>query len=671
MRLATVGLFSLPTALYVEAQETIAAENQEAVDLGVDPMRQVREDLRYLASEELTGRGPGTPGLDLAADYIASAFRDAGLETNRFAGQPFQPFQIKLGVKATSSEENYVQLLRDGEQTARLELATAMQPLSIGASATTRGPLVFAGYGITAPELNYDDYANVSAEDAIVMLIRRTPSGADEPSPFGQRRNAKYAYFATKVQNAIDQGARAVLIINDPEAIRDASRNLQEQRTAEKKRQQRAEASLANAPPEAEQTRQNLRDTIEQSRLQQSELQRQLQQVAAGLLGVEEAGGLNQPAKIPVVSLSRVVADRWLRDSVGQSLTDLEAEIGQTLQPRSSRLDGFEVELQTGLTNAEVTTSNVVGVFPGKGDLANEAIVIGAHYDHIGMGGYGSLAPGTIAVHHGADDNASGTVTLMELARRLPNQNADVRSHRQIIFIAFSGEERGLLGSKHYVQNPLVPLSRTVAMINLDMVGRLVDNELTVYGSGTAVEFETLLDQVNRRAGFDLQRVASGYGPSDHASFYQAGVPVLFFFTGLHNDYHRPSDVFEKIDFGGIARITDITTDVANRLVVSERPTFQSTEPGAGIRRQRDVFLGIRMRATENRIVISEVFPDSSAAKAGLRVDDVLLRLDQQELRSPDDVIDLLRNKRPGQQVKLTLIRNEKQIEFQVSLAGR
>ncbi len=649
-----------------------AASNATAPSPSVPaPVARMHQDLQYLASDELTGRGPGTPGLDLAAQHIAAAFRDIGLQTELIDGQPFQPLDLDLGAKAKAAETNFATLLPAAGPPQRLGLDEGMSPLSIGVSGTAQGPLVFAGYGITAPELQYDDYQDLDAQGAVVMLIRKSPGAADKQTPFSERKHARHAFFATKVNNAIEHGAAAVLIINDSQSIQQQVQQLQRRVDGETQRLQTIAESLQAAPEGLEQVRETLRETQRVAEQQRDELQQQLAQARAGLLSVDGAGGLDKPAAIPVISISRDVADSLVTQALGQSLQQLETAIARDLKPRSGAIDDLRVELQTDITQSTVQISNVIATLPGKGALANESIVVGAHYDHVGMGGYGSLAPGTIAVHNGADDNGSGTVTMLEVARRATAQMQAVPSHRRLIFIAFTGEERGLLGSKHYVSQPLFPLAQTAAMVNLDMVGRLQDNELTVYGTGTAPQFNALLDQLNQAAQFKLLRVASGYGPSDHTSFYQAKVPVLFFFTGLHNDYHRPTDDFDKIDFGGLARITDMVTDVTYALATGPRPDYQSTEPGGSITRQLTVFFGIRMRNGNDMVTIAEVYEDSPAARAELRPGDRVVKIEGKAIEHSDGILAALRAKSPGDRLNVQVQRDNQTLNISVLLAER
>jgi Zn-dependent M28 family amino/carboxypeptidase len=217
---------------------------------------------------------------------------------------------------------------------------------------------------------------------------------------------------------------------------------------------------------------------------------------------------------------------------------------------------------------------NVLALLEGDGPRADETLIIGAHYDHVGMGGAGSLAPWTRAIHNGADDNASGVVSLLEIARQLAAQPQPPK--RRIVFIAFTAEEIGLLGSQHYVRDPRYPLSQTVAMLNLDMVGRLGDQALTVQGLDTAAEFDEWFEAIATKNELSFSRKRGGNGPSDHATFYGQKIPVMHFFSGLHRDYHRPTDDVDKIDLVGMRRISDVVIDMAIKIAnADERPTFQ------------------------------------------------------------------------------------------------
>jgi membrane-associated protease RseP (regulator of RpoE activity) len=326
-----------------------------------------------------------------------------------------------------------------------------------------------------------------------------------------------------------------------------------------------------------------------------------------------------------------------------------------------------------------LTGRNVIGVLPGHDPvLRNEAIIVGAHYDHLGLGGFGSLDPdSTGKVHNGADDNASGTAMLIEIAQRL----AIAPPARTVVFIAFSGEELGLLGSAYYVKQPVYPLSTTLAMINLDMVGRLRQKRLIVYGSRSAREFPKLLDSLNWYAGFDLKARGDGYGPSDQSSFYAAGRPVLHFFTDLHEDYHRTTDDWQKINvegFGQVATfVTGLVTALANRpgpltLMASASATAVSTAtdppmPGYG------AYLGTVPDMTDNPggVRLLGVRAGSPAEKAGLRGDDIITRIGDTSVTDLEAMTQALRSHHPGDTVSVVVRRGNQTTTLQAVLGER
>ena len=302
---------------------------------------------------------------------------------------------------------------------------------------------------------------------------------------------------------------------------------------------------------------------------------------------------------------------------------------------------------------------NVLGLLPGKGALADELVVVGAHFDHVGMGGAGSLAPGTYEIHTGADDNASGTVGLLETARRLTElvkSSPAETPRRSLLFIAFSGEELGLIGSEYYVNHPRFELSKTVAMLNLDMVGRISDNVLTVYGTGTAKEFDGMLTEANEGIGFDIKRQPEGVGPSDHQSFFLKGIPVYHFFSGFHPDYHRPSDDFDKINVNGISRITDMVVILADRVsTMPQRPVYLKSVT-------TKVRLGVRIKQSEPGLVVDRVMPGGWAKKAGILPEDRILRIGSRNVVGREDMDEALQEFKPGDTLEVEVQRGEEKI---------
>jgi hypothetical protein len=320
---------------------------------------------------------------------------------------------------------------------------------------------------------------------------------------------------------------------------------------------------------------------------------------------------------------------------------------------------------------------NVVGILRGRDPaLRGQYLVIGAHYDHLGRGGPGSLDPDSIGVpHNGADDNASGVAALLEVARRL----ALTPPARSVVFLAFSGEEQGLLGSSHYVRNPTVPNDSVLAMLNFDMVGRLRDDRLVAYGVETAAEFRPLLDSLNVRAGFALSAQGGGYGPSDHTSFTLVKRPVLHFFTGTHEDYHRASDDAARINAAGIERIAAFAAELARAVGNRGAPlTFvESTPPQAPVGGNRSsgygAYLGSIPDMTGNPggVLLSGVRPGSPAEQAGLKAGDVLIRLGSHEIKDLQGMTDALRAHAPGDVVEVAVRRNGEIVTLQVTLGRR
>jgi Zn-dependent M28 family amino/carboxypeptidase len=292
----------------------------------------------------------------------------------------------------------------------------------------------------------------------------------------------------------------------------------------------------------------------------------------------------------------------------------------------AQKLRDMTVNLSVDITRRAVPAYNVVGVIEGNDPkLKSEYIVIGAHYDHLGRGGSSSLAPNSSDVHHGADDNASGTAGMLELARIFSRQRGQLR--RSLVFIAFSAEESGLIGSKAYVKNPGAPLADTVAMLNMDMIGRMKGNMLTVGGVGTSPEFRKLVESLNPASGgFALRLSEDGFGPSDHSSFYAKQIPVLFFFSGTHEDYHKPSDTADKINYEGQAKIVGFVAEIARAIDrVDARPAYavtrgQSSGRSTGFR----VYLGTVPSYAESNdgMLLDAVRDDSPAAKAGVKAGD-------------------------------------------------
>ena len=392
------------------------------------------------------------------------------------------------------------------------------------------------------------------------------------------------------------------------------------------------------------------------------------------LMAFDRAGDGSERRTMPVLQVRRAIVDDVVNRALGRNLASIEKAIDDTLMPQSGRLDGWRIRGRTTISRVESESRNVLALLPGTGfggdgAGASQAVVLGAHYDHLGFGGPNSAAPGEHVVHHGADDNASGTAVLVEVARLLREQGPFPRT---ILFIAFSGEERGLLGSVHYAANPAVPLADTVAMVNLDMVGRLDGEKIIVHGTGTGTGFEGMIDRLVGRHSLEVAKEPGGFGPSDHSSFYARKVPVLHLFTGSHSDYHRPSDTADKINYDGMARIAHLVADIVRELATApERPAYvevasKQFRGGGG---DRPYFGSIPdFGKPGGGYAISGATKDSPADRGGLKAGDVIVRLGASAVTGLEDFDSALRKHKAGEKVPVVVRRDAAEVTLEVVL---
>jgi len=568
----------------------------------------MRRDINFLASDECEGRGPGTKGINKAADHIAAEFKKAGLTPGGAEGSYFQPFTLNAGVL---DEPAHLTLKGPRGQDIVLKQGVQFWPMALGGKGGDKAPAVFAGYGITSDKAKYDDYAGIDVAHKIVILLRGAPQPADKDRA---RELMNGAPFARKIANAEKHEASAVLVVNDAGTARDGD----------------------------------------------------------DLLDFNYTAFGRGTGKIPVCHVRRSVLEMMLPGGA-DALAALENDIQHEMKPHSLELTGWTVGVEVRMHRGKLDVKNVVGILEGAGPLAHETVVVGAHYDHLGYGGNSSLAGlKKMAIHHGADDNASGTTTMLELARRfaaMPN-----RQGRRLVFIAFSGEELGLFGSEYYVKHPLYPLKETASMFNLDMVGRLRKDKTTgkpkllTEGSGTAKPFRELLDKLGQKYDFKMVNKPSGFGPSDHASFCGQDVPVLFVWTDYHEDYHRPTDTTDKINVEGMRQVADLSQEAIAELTRMEKPAYikvktASNRPSNGPR------LGIQPGDGEGKgVLIEETVADSPAAKAGLKKDDLIVSLAGKPVKTLQDLLTILKNQKAGDTIEVGIVRNDKVMTVQVKL---
>ncbi len=569
-------------------------------------------DVKYLASPELKGRGTGTPGLEKAADYVAAQLRGLKLQPV-FTAQFAQAFPVTTNARP-GPENRFAYEINGVQKTLKYD--SDFRPLNFSDSGAFAGTLVFAGYGITAPEQKYDDYEGIDAAGKIVVVLRHEPQEFDDKSVFAGKLYTDHAQFWSKAANAKRHGAKGVILAAD-------------------------RANHRGDPDELE--------------------------PFGRTAGPSNAG-------IPFVQIKVSVLDEWLK-AAGKDLDGIQAAIDAGLKPQSFDLPGtIRVQARTDLKREIANVRNIAAYLPGE---TSEYIVIGAHYDHLGLGEQFSMSPSEVGKPHpGADDNASGVAGVLELARMFASRP---KQKRGILFLAFAGEELGLLGSRYFVDHPAMPLDNAVAMINLDMIGRVRDGRVFVGGSRTGSTLGPLVEEAFSREGLKADMTGgTDVGSSDHVSFTTKLVPALFFFSGLHGDYHKPSDTWDKIDAPAAAKLLDAIADVAARLCNdSGRPKFVAApapkgSPSAGGAGRGAWFGSIPdFGEVPKGVKFAGVTAGSPAEAAGLKAGDILIEFDGQPIGNLYDFTYALRAKKPGDKVNVKVLRGTETVEASVTLDRR
>ena len=565
-------------------------------------------DVKSLASPDMEGRGAGTKGLTKAEHLIETRYKQLHLDPAGVKGYA-QPFTVITGARLKSDNGCVV---HSGASKTELKTSQDFVPFSFSASGEVDSPLVFAGYGATADEFHYDDYAGVDVKDKIVVVLRYEPAGFAQKS--GNNGLTQHSQLITKAINARNHGAKAIVILNGK--LGDGEEDL-----------------------------------------------------------LTRFGSVSGPENVGLVmvQVKNAVADEWFK-AAGKNLKDVQDEINNTTKPNSVALpDSLHLALKIDIETTRATVNNVLAWLPGKSD---EYVIIGAHYDHLGRGNFDSLAPSQIGqIHPGADDNASGTAGVLELARLLAPERGQLK--RSILFMNFSGEELGLLGSAEWVKDPTRPLAKGVAMINMDMIGRIKDEKVYIGGVGTGSTFKPILEQAQKEEPFKIEYSAGGYASSDHTSFVSKKIPVLFFFSGLHPDYHKPSDTADKINAPSAAHLLDLVESTVVQIANADQPpAFQvvaEDKPSGGGGSGYGPYFGSipDFGQTENGVKFSDVKPNSPAAKAGLRAGDVLVQFGDKPIKNLYDFTDALRRSKVGDVVEVKVLRDGQPMAVNVKLEQR
>jgi aminopeptidase YwaD len=566
----------------------------------------VLNHIKYLASDELAGRFPGTKGDSLSDNYLIKEFKSYGLLPAGDDGYK-QHFDFVSSIKL--AENNSFSVTLNGNK-SEFKVSEDFTPLGLSSIGSVKGEMVFVGYGINSSEKNYNDFSNIDINNKIAVILRYSPGHNDaHDNPFQYIEGTRQKYEAV-----IEAGASGAIMITGPNS-------------------------------EEEDELMNLR--------------------------VDNSSIKN---KIPFINCKRSVIEKILQ-SQGKNLKDIQQGIDSLKNPNSFSLNA-EASFQTDFYSIKANTSNIIGYVEGSDPvLKKEVIVVGAHMDHLGDGmSYGSLnETHTPEIHNGADDNASGTAGVLEVAQKFASLKKEKPEtiKRSFIFMLFSAEEAGLLGSAFFTKSELAKKYNIIAMINMDMIGRLSDNKLFVSGTGTSSIWENLLDSVNKNYSFTMKYEKQGYGSSDYSSFYTANLPILGFFTGLHKDYHRPSDDWQLIDTKGEEKILKLVYDVILTLnSLNQKPDFIKAQDD----KQQTTMTGFRVTlgvipdysGSGDGMAIVGVKPGGVAEKAGLLAGDIIIKFGDNDIKNIYDYTFALGKFKPGDETDVIIKRGEETLTMKV-----
>ncbi len=524
---------------------------------------QLKNHVYFLADDKLEGRATGSNGEKLASAYIANQFAAIGLSPAGGVDNYLESFEVNAGKKEGAG--NSISFNNT------IYKSPEVYPYTFSANGQLEADFQFAGYGISAAELNYDDYANIDVKNKIAIIKLSTPESDNPHSKF-----ADYADARTKVLIAVLKGAKGVIIYNDDPAIENPVRNYNH-----------------NSPRES----------------------------------------------IPVLFAGKNIID-------------------------SLKYFHGKISISSELTDIIKTGHNVVGYLNNG---AANTIVVGAHYDHLGHGEIeGSLYRGDPAIHNGADDNASGVSLLIELARKLSGSEF---KNNNYLFLAFSGEEMGLFGSKAFVNSELIKKYSINYMLNFDMVGRLdTSNTLIINGTGTSPAWK-ILDDI-KIENIKIKKSEGGIGPSDQTSFYLKDIPVLHFFTGSHQDYHKPGDDADKVNYHGMESVLEFVYELIGDLNTNQKIEFTKTQDASN----EDVpsfkvTLGVVPDYAYNGkgMRIDGVSDGKPASKAGLLAGDIVIKLGDYDVSEMMSYMKALSKFSKGDTTNVTFLREGKELILPVT----
>jgi hypothetical protein len=603
IKLLGLLFFAFIVKSYSKEELTLTAQN-------------VQDHIKYLASDELEGRFPGTKGIEEAKNYILNTFKKYGLKP--INGAYTQKLDVTVGYELGKNNDVYFNLIIpkpgvpiDKVRPVRKPWETSKDwlPVSLSENGEIEAPMVFVGYGITSKDLHYDDYEGIDVKKKIVVVLTNHPDEGKENSDF-----IPYSSYRYKATNARDHGAIGIIFV-------------------------KVQGDSAN-----------VFEPLDKDRGERN----------TGIIAIQ-------------VNRNKI-AEYFPKNS----LYPTELEINKTKKPHSFDLPNAQIHIKVDLEDKKVTTENVFGVLEGSDPtLKNEYVIVGAHYDHLGWGGPTSLYRGKKPmIHNGADDNASGVAVMMELSRLL-SQNPPKRS---VLFVSFTAEELGLLGSNYFVNHPPIDLKQVSAMVNLDMVGRLRNNELIAIGVGSSNVFSTMINEADSTGEIlNISKSDNPIAASDNTSFYLKNIPSIFFFTGVHNDYHRPTDDWDKINYPGCEKIDDFLVKFVNKIanfpeklpfvkvVGADKDAKMSSGGGYGSK----VWFGIipNFENEPKGFKISGTSPGSPAEKAGLKENDIIIKIDDKEIKNIHDFMYALQEHKAGDVLVVKFLRGNEPKTTDVKLS--
>ncbi|MFO0794733.1 MAG: M28 family peptidase [Candidatus Brocadiaceae bacterium] len=586
----------------------------------------LRAEVGYLASDELEGRLTGTKGARMSANYIADYFQKIGLKPQGDKGSYCQEFPFIAGTKIIP-DQNHLCIIKEAadKEVIQLEVNRDFVPLALTSNGEAEGQVVFAGYGLSVPGTegkSYDSYAGIDVKDKIVLVLNHVPEKVDTQRHL---EFSRYSGLRYKAMLAREHGAKALLVINGP------------------KSQGAGELIALSSDKES---------------------------ANSGIIAASISGK----------AAEAIFAGSAQRLDIIQSRLDVEEP---RIEGGGFELPNVRIKISAAIEQVKDKDRNVLGILPPAQDNESaEYVMVGAHYDHIGHGGADSLArEGEKGqVHNGADDNASGVSTILELAAFLAEERVKNPQlfKRGVIFALWSGEELGFLGSSYFADHPTVPLKNAIAYINYDMVGRLRDNTLILEGIGSSNTWGRLIEKNNVSAGFNLKLLSDPYLPTDVTAFYPKGIPVIHFFTGVHEDYNRPTDDAETLNYEGMTRIAQFSKSMIVDLIKNpERPDYvKVAQPGeaSGKKVARKSYWGtVPDFAYEGKegVRIANVKQGGPAEKAGMKSGDIVVEIAGKKITNIYDYNYMMDSAGIGQPVEIIVLRDGKRETLSITPEAR